>query len=118
MKFMALKNADTDKLAALLVQDSSGKIHVASYNKWTETSLRAFLTGHRFFDEIRVDDRTVVKKQVLTTDPSFFDLLKTRVRPPFLPYMSGVVDAVTSSEALSKVWPIFSPKQISSVMEI
>lgn len=111
-RFLVVKDSDIGMLAAIIVQNEhDGKIGILSYNKSYEETLRRMVSEERFVFEEKRDDRTVARVEITRSDPRFLDMLKTRIGPPCVVHMRGLIQAGTEEEALEKLWKMFSPKK-------
>lgn len=111
-RFLVVKDSDIGMLAAILVQnEQDGKIGITAYNKSYEEVLRRLVSDEHFFFEEKRDDRTIARVEVTRSDPRFLDMLKTRIGPPCVVHLRGLIQAATVEEAAERLWKMFSPKE-------
>lgn len=120
MRYLAIKNKDTNKLAAIILQAEDNKLYYTAATQWYTEILGVILGRTKFFIEVRKDERTVTKEEVKKTDPRYMDVLKTKIAPPYVMYAEGSIDlhkVKNPKDALEKVWKIFSPAEHQEIKE-
>lgn len=69
--------------------------------------------------EYKVDERTIGKRQITIKSPEFLTVLKSRVLPPYVPYVMGdLKNDVTQKDAVEKVWKMFSKTEHQDIVEV
>lgn len=121
MKYLVIKNNDTQKLGAVILQDGKGRIFYTTSTLWYSEVLGVLFARSKFYVESRPDDRTVVKREVGIRDPIYLEVLKTKIAPPYVLYAKGKVDPTvlrTGKEAVERIWKLFSPVEHQEIKEV
>jgi hypothetical protein len=119
MKYIAIKNDDSGKLAAVVVQDGKGKIWYTTATQWYLGVLAVTLANSRFYIERRNGERSIEKMEVKHDHPDFLEVLGTKIAVPYLVYVRGKVgiDVHTATDAIEKLWKMFSPVEHQEIKE-
>ena len=121
MKCLLIKNKDNNKLSAIVLQGIDKKLYYTALTQTYSNVLKIMFSQARFYVEIRKDDRTIVKRQVKPSDPRYLEVLKTKILPPNVIYAEAVVEpkeVKNPSDALEKVWKMFSPFPHQEIVEV
>lgn len=122
MKFLLIKNNDTEKLGGMILRDNSGRLYFTAINSWLLGTLDLLLTPSKFTFETRIDNRTIRKVEISKKDEKILDVIKTKLLPPYTAYAMGrPIQGEKPAPAkmwLDIVWKQFSKDEHQEIREV
>jgi uncharacterized protein (UPF0297 family) len=119
VKYLAIRNLETEKLAGVIVHDTTGKIYYTTAKRGYLDILKMLLSKDKYYVERLKNARTVIRVEVNKKDEDFLDIIKTKLSVPYTTYSMGKIGGVIRSkeEAVDRVWNLFSKDEHQEVLE-